>query len=71
MPQHLDLSDDEAAGLTQELHDIVENDRYPFSLRIRTLKGILAKQRPEPVRKPLPPLKVYAPPSKGRYKRRG
>ena len=28
---HLDLSDDEAAALTQELHDIVENDRYPFS----------------------------------------
>jgi hypothetical protein len=28
---HLGLSDDEAAALTQELHDIVENDRYPFS----------------------------------------
>ena len=69
--QHLDLTDDEAAALTQELHDIVENDRYPFSPRIRTLRGILAKLRPEPVRKPLPPLKVYAPPSKGRYKRRG
>jgi hypothetical protein len=27
---HLDLSDDEAAALTQELHDIVENDRYPL-----------------------------------------
>ena len=68
---HLDLTDDEAAALTQELHDIVENDRYPFSPRIRTLRGILAKLRPEPVREPLPPLKVYAPPSKGRYKRRG
>jgi hypothetical protein len=69
--QHLDLTDDEAAALTQELHDIVENDRYPFSPRIRTLRGILAKLRPEPVRKPLPPLKVYASPSRGRYKRRG
>jgi hypothetical protein len=69
--QHLDLTDDEAAALTQELHEIVENDRYPFSPRIRTLRGVLAKLRPEPVRKPLPPLKVYAPPSKGRYKRRG
>jgi hypothetical protein len=68
---HLDLTDDEAAALTQELHDIVENDRYPFSPRIRTLRGILAKLRPEPVRKPLPPPKDYAPPSKGRYKRRG
>jgi hypothetical protein len=46
--QHLDLTDDEAAALTQELHDIVENDRYPSSPRIRTLRGILAKLRPEP-----------------------
>jgi hypothetical protein len=69
--QHLDLTDDEAAALTQELHNIVENDRYPFSPRIRTLRAILAKLRPEPVRKPLPPPpKVYAPPSTGRYRRR-
>jgi hypothetical protein len=75
---HLDLTDEESAALTQELHDIVEDDRYPFSPRIRMLRGILAKLRPEPVREPLPPLKapaaslkVYAPPSKGRYKRRG
>ena len=69
--QHLDLSDDEAAALIQELHEIVENDRYPFSPCIRTLRAIFAKLRPEPVRKSLPPLKVYAPPSKGRYRRRG
>jgi hypothetical protein len=68
---NLDLSDEEAAALTRELHDIIENDRYPFSRRIRTLRGILAKLRPEPVREPLPPPKVYAPPSKGRYRRRG
>jgi hypothetical protein len=69
--QHLDLTDDEAAALTQELHEIVENDRYPFSLsrshlrcspRIRTLRAILAKLRPEPVREQLPRPKVYAPP---------
>jgi hypothetical protein len=35
--QHLDLSDDEAAALAQELHAIVENDRYPLSPRIRVL----------------------------------
>jgi hypothetical protein len=69
--QHLELSDEEADALAQELHDIVENDRYPYSPRIRTPRAILAKLRPEPARKPLPPLKVYAPPSKGRYKRRG
>jgi hypothetical protein len=60
--QHLDLSGDEAAALTQELHAIVENDRYPLSSRIRTLRAILAKLRPEPVGEPLPPPKVYAPP---------
>jgi hypothetical protein len=69
---HLDLTDEGAGALAQELHEIVERDRYPFSRHIRTLRGILHKLRPEPVRKPLPPpLKVYAPPSKGRYKRRG
>ena len=53
---HLDLSDEEAAALTQELHSIVENDRYSISPRIRgTLKAILAKLRPEPVSNP-PPL---------------
>jgi hypothetical protein len=50
----LDLSDEETAALAQELHDIVENDRYPFSPRIRALGGIFAKLRPEPARKPLP-----------------
>jgi hypothetical protein len=60
---NLDLTDEETAALTQELHNIVENDRYPFSQRIRTLRGILANLRPEPMRKPLPPPpKVYAPP---------
>jgi hypothetical protein len=42
--------------------NITRNDRYPFSERIRTLKAVLAKLRPEPVREPLPPPKVYAPP---------
>jgi len=67
---HLDLSDEEAVALAQELHDIVENDRYPFSPRVQTLRAILAKLRPEPVRKPLPPLKVYAPPRATAARRR-
>jgi hypothetical protein len=58
----LDLTDKETAALIQELHNIVKNDRYPFSPRIMMLKAILAKLRPEPVREPLPPPKVYAPP---------
>jgi len=59
---NLELSDEETAALTQELHVIVENDRDPLSDRIRTLRAVLAKLRPEPVREPLPPPKVYAPP---------
>jgi hypothetical protein len=59
---HLDLSDDEATALTQELHEIVEHDRYPVSPCIRTLRAILAKLKPEPAAKPLPSPKVYAPP---------
>jgi hypothetical protein len=35
-----------SAALTQELHDIVESDRYLFSPRIRTLRSILAKLDP-------------------------
>jgi hypothetical protein len=68
---HLDLSDEEAAALAQELHTIVESDRYPLSPRIQALRAILHQLRPEPARKPLPPLKHYEPPSKGRYRRRG
>ena len=65
---HLDLTDEESAALTQEPHDIVESDRYPFSPRIRTLTGIiLAKLRPDLLREPLPPPKLYSPP---RAKRR-
>jgi hypothetical protein len=67
----LDLTEEEVAALLRELHEIIESDRYPFSPRIRTVRAILAKLRPEPVREPLPPRKVYAPPSKGRYRRRG
>jgi hypothetical protein len=70
---NLDLSDQETAALTKELHEIVENDRYPFSPRIRTLRAILAKLRPEPVPEPLPLRKVYAPPRAvaARRRRRG
>jgi hypothetical protein len=55
------LDDEETAALIKEQHDIVESDPYPFSPRIRTLRAILTKLSPEPVREPLPPRKVYAP----------
>jgi hypothetical protein len=63
----LDLSDDEKLALAPLLTRAIEDDRYPLSPRIRTLRAILAKPRPEPVREPLPPPKVYALP---RAKRR-
>jgi hypothetical protein len=64
---HLDLTDEEAAARLRELSEIIDNDRYQFLLRMRTLKAILAKLRPEPAREPRPLPKVYAPP---RAKRR-
>jgi len=66
---HLDLSDDEAAALANELDAIVRNDRYPLSPRIQTLRAVLAKLRPEPAREPLPPPKHYEPPRVGRRRR--
>jgi hypothetical protein len=59
---NLELADKEAAALTQELHKIVESDRYPFSPRIRTLRAILAKLRTGACSRALPPPKRYEPP---------
>jgi hypothetical protein len=67
---NLDLSDDEKAALIRELDRIIDDDRYPLSPRIMTLKAILAKLRPEPFREPLPPPKQYDPPRHERYRRR-
>ena len=60
---NLDLTDEETAALLRELDGLIDGDRYFMSPRIKTLKAIRAKIRPEPVREPLPPLpKQYAPP---------
>jgi hypothetical protein len=66
---NLDLTDDETAALTGLLTNTIDADRYPLSPRIQKLKTILGKIRPEPVREPLPPPKVYAPPRAGRRRR--
>jgi hypothetical protein len=68
---NLELTDEQTEALIRELSRIVENDRYPFSPRIRTLKEILAKLRPEPAREALPPLRHYEPPRASAKKRRG
>jgi hypothetical protein len=52
---NLDLTDDETAALLRELDGLIDGDRYFMSPRIKTLKAIRAKIRPEPVREPLPP----------------
>ena len=69
----LDLTEEEIAALTRLLTNTIDGDHYPLSPRIQTLKAILAKIRPEPVREPLPPPKVYAPPqaTAARRRRRG
>jgi hypothetical protein len=68
----IDSTDAETAILLSELDRIIDGDRFPLSPCIRTLREIRAKIRPEPVREPLPPPKIYAPPrAKGRRWRRG
>jgi hypothetical protein len=57
----LGLTDEETAALLRELDSLIDSDRYFMSPRIKTLKAIRAKIKPEPVREPLPP-KQYAPP---------
>jgi len=65
----LDLTDEEAGALAKLLGRTIDDDRYPLSPRIQTLKSVLAKIRPEPTREPLPPPKLYAPPRVGRRRR--
>ena len=65
-----DLTEDEKLALAAELKRTIDGDRYPFSARIVTLKAILDKIEPQPVREPCPPLKVYAPPRPPSIRRR-
>ena len=55
--------------LERELRKIIDNDRYPFSPRIRTLQEIRNMIRPEPKREPLPEPKHYEPPRAKRGRR--
>jgi hypothetical protein len=52
---NLDLTDEETAALLRELDGHIDGDRHFMSRRIKTLKAIRDKIRPEPVREPLPP----------------
>jgi hypothetical protein len=67
----LELTDEETAALLRELDNLIDGDRCQFSARVRTLKAIRGKIRPEPVREPLPPPpKQYVPPRPSATKRR-
>jgi hypothetical protein len=68
------LNDEQTEVLIRELSQLIENDHYPLSPRIVALKEILGLLRPEPTRAAAaaPPPRIYAPPTKGRWRpRRG
>jgi len=65
------LTSDEKVTLVALLKRIIDEDRYPLSPRIGTVRGILAKlEPPRPAPAPLPPLTVYAPPRAAAKQRR-
>ena len=68
---NLELTDEETAALLRELDGLIDGARYFLSPRIKTLKAIRSKIRPEPVREPLPPPpKRYEPPRASARQRR-
>ena len=72
MKKNFELSYEEEAALIRLLRDAIDGDHYPLSPRVLTLKGILARLRPEPARPAaLPEPRIYEPPSRWRFRRRG
>jgi hypothetical protein len=70
---NLELSDADITVLADLLKRTIDGARYALSPRVTKLREILAKLRPEPVREPMAPRKVYAPPraTATRRRRRG
>jgi hypothetical protein len=68
----LDLSDDEAAALSQLLRHTINDDPFPLSPRLAPLKAILAKLNPpQPPSGTAVPLQARdAPSAAGRRRRR-
>jgi hypothetical protein len=66
----VNLTEGETDALARLLRRTIDDDRYPLSSRIQTLKAVLEKIKPEPAREPLPPPKVYAPPRATTARRR-
>ena len=59
---NLDLTYGETTALLRELGGLIDGDRYFLSSRIKTLRAIRAKIRPEPVREPFTTPQGYEPP---------
>jgi hypothetical protein len=62
---NLELNDVQAEALARKLSQIIKDDHYFLSARIRVLREILAKILPKPEREPLPPRRHYEPPRRG------
>ena len=58
---NLELSDERAEALMRLLREAIDGDHYPLSARIQTLRAVLGKLKPEPVREPPPSPKRYEP----------
>jgi hypothetical protein len=68
----LDLTEEETAALATLLKRAIADDHFPLSPRVQTLRVILDQLEPRPAQLAASPEpRVYAPPSKGRYRRRG
>ena len=67
----LELNDGQGAALLRELDRMIEDDKFPFSPRIRMLKQIRAEIKLYPVREPAPPPRRYEPPRATAKRRRG
>jgi hypothetical protein len=57
----IDLTDEEHAAVARALRKAIDEDQFPLSPRLKSLKSALAKLAPQPAKKPLPP-----PPKPGR-----
>jgi hypothetical protein len=68
----LDLTEEEAAALTNLLKRAISDDHFPLSPRVLTLRAILDQLEPRPAQPAASSEpRVYAPPSRGRYRKRG
>jgi hypothetical protein len=68
--KNLELSDEETDALVRLLHRPIDDDHYPLSPRVQERDpGQAEAGTGRPAAAPAP--RVYAPPSRGRYRRRG